>query len=58
MTEERNVIAHLEGLHIPVLDLLYRRHATQIVREFIKFFGSVRQSNGELLFSFMMGKWK
>jgi len=41
-----NVIANLEGLRVPVLDLLNRLHVTQIVREFVKFFSSVRQSNG------------
>ena len=58
MTEERNVIAHLERLRIPVLDLLNRLHAAQIVRKFIEFFGSVRQSNGEFLFSSIIGKNK
>ena len=41
---------HLEGLGIPVLDLLDRWHVTYIVRKFIEFFGTVRQSDWELLF--------
>jgi len=47
MTQARNVIAHLEGLCIPVLDLLNRRHATHVVRELIKFLGSMGQSDRE-----------
>jgi hypothetical protein len=58
MTEEMNVIAHLEGLRIPVLDLLNRLHVTQIVWKFVKFLGSVCQSNGKFLFSSIIGKWK
>lgn len=50
MTQEWSVIAHLKGLRIPVLDLLNRRHATHIVREFIKFLGSMRQSDGEFFY--------
>jgi hypothetical protein len=50
MTQEWSVIAHLKGLPIPVLDLLNRRHATHVVREFIKFLGSMRQSDGEFFY--------
>lgn len=58
MTEEMKVIAHLEGLRIPVLDLLDRLHVTEIVRKFVKFFGSMGQSNGKFLFWTIIGKWK
>ena len=50
MRQERNVIAHLKGLRIPVLDLLDRWHATHVVRELIKFLGSMRQSDGEFFY--------
>ena len=52
-TLERVVLAYLERLRVPVLDLLNRRHATQAMREFIQFFGSMRQSHGKFLCSSM-----
>jgi len=43
-------VTHLKGLCVPYFDLFNRRHATQIVGKVIEFLGSVRQSNGELLY--------
>ncbi len=48
--QEREMGAHLEGLDIPVLDFLDGGHVAQIVGKFIEFFGTVRQSDRELLF--------
>jgi hypothetical protein len=50
-TQEQVVLAYLERLRVPVLDLLDRRHATQAKREFIQFFGSMRQSHGKFFCS-------
>jgi hypothetical protein len=41
-TQEQVVLAYLERLRVPVFDLLDRLHATQAMREFIQFFGSMR----------------
>jgi hypothetical protein len=50
-TQEQVVLTYLERLCVPVLDLLNGRHATQAMRKFIQFFGSMRQSHGKFLCS-------
>lgn len=49
--QERETAAHLEGLDIPVLDFLDGGHVAEIVGKFIEFFGTVCQSDRELLFT-------
>jgi hypothetical protein len=51
MTQARNVVAHLKGLCIPVLDLLNGRHTAHVVGELIKFLGSMGQSDREFFYS-------
>ena len=47
------MLAYLKRLRVPVFDLLDGWHTTQVMREFIQFFGSMRQSHGKFLYSSM-----
>lgn len=47
---EQEIVTHLEGLGIPVLDPLDGGHVTYIMGKVIEFSGAVGESDWELLF--------